>query len=276
MKIVVIGEILWDVFGSTEHLGGASFNFAANARRLGHEVIFISGVGDDERGNRALARMEALSLSTHYVRRVPGQPTGIVTVGFVSSQEPVYHLHRPAAYDFVELDQPNFAPDWIYFGTLHQMAPRARSVTHELIASNPSARRFYDINLRPDSYTPELINYLMQLAHVVKLNEAEVREVERLFDWRSHSLEDFCRSSVARFGWQAVCVTRGAAGCAVLIGDTYVAAPAYQVQLADPVGAGDAFAAAFLDGLHKGHAPAEIADSANRAGALAASRSGAV
>ena len=39
MNIISIGEVLWDVFGDTEHLGGAAFNFGAHAKILGHSEI---------------------------------------------------------------------------------------------------------------------------------------------------------------------------------------------------------------------------------------------
>jgi len=105
MKIVSIGEILWDVFPNAEHLGGAAFNFAAHARRLGHEVEFVSGVGDDERGRRALARAEELGMSTRFIRVIPGVPTGIVSVEIDPGGQPAFTIHRPAAYDYADFDR---------------------------------------------------------------------------------------------------------------------------------------------------------------------------
>ena len=58
VRIVSIGEILWDLIGQSEYLGGAPLNFAAHARNLGHEVFLVSGVGDDERGRRALSAID--------------------------------------------------------------------------------------------------------------------------------------------------------------------------------------------------------------------------
>ena len=46
MRIINIGEILWDVYGDEEHIGGASFNFSVHVNSLGHEVYFISAVGE--------------------------------------------------------------------------------------------------------------------------------------------------------------------------------------------------------------------------------------
>ena len=301
VKIISLGEILWDVFPDAEYLGGAPFNFAAHARRLGHDVFFVSAVGDDHRGQSALAKMEQLDLSTRFVQRLTSGATGIVSVSLDPAGQPTFTIHRPAAYDLVSLGPGELAElsspeaDWIYFGTLHQMSPGARDLLSALINANPRARRFYDINLRPDCYEPALVRDLMKRASVVKLNDAEVRAVEDLFrpsdsstgsphsprTARSpSSLEEFCRTGAEAHGWEAVCVTRGAQGCALLIGEEYAEVGGYPVEVADTVGSGDAFAAAFVHGLSgrwtSGWTPTEIGDFANRVGALVASRHGAI
>ena len=56
--------------------------------------------------------------------------------------------------------------------------------------------------------------------------------------------------------------------------DAYAEATGYKVKVADTVGAGDAFAAAFLHGLGKRWPAQQLADFANRVGALVASRPG--
>jgi fructokinase len=280
MNILSIGEVLWDVFGDTEHLGGAALNFAAHARILGHSVSFISTVGDDSRGQRVVEKMEAMGLPTRFLHRVKEHPTGIVTVRLDKSGQPHFTIHRPAAYDFPELSDGDLRelssqqPDWIYFGTLFQVSPQAKALTLKLIGANPKARRFYDVNLRENSYNAPLVNEMMSHATTVKLNDQEVDTIQTLFGWSYHSLEDFCRGGSEKFGWEAVCVTRGESGCALAVGGQYVEAKGYKVQVADTVGAGDAFAAAFVHGLGQGWTPLEIADFANRVGALVASRPG--
>lgn len=282
MKIISIGEILWDVFENVEHLGGAAFNFAAHARRLGHEVLFISAVGADARGQRALDRVKELGLSSEFVRRVTSQPTGVATVQLHSAGQPEFTIHRPAAYDCLSLTDRDFKrmaefqADWIYFGTLHQMNNRARRATRKLLNSNPTAWRLYDVNLRTNSYTPALVFELLHLTDVAKLNEVEVEALGRMYGRSYDTLEAFCRSSAEEFGWQAVCVTRGDRGCAILADGSYVEVRGYPAEVADTVGAGDAFAAAFLHGLQQGWMPVEIGDFANRVGALVVSREGAI
>jgi len=282
MKIISAGEILWDVFESGEHLGGAAFNFAAHAARLGHTVYFISAVGADERGRRALEQATRLGLGTRYIRRVAEQATGVVSVTVDAAGQPTFTIHRPAAYDFPGLSAEDVrelsaqSPAWIYFGTLAQMSPQTKELTFRLIESNPGARRFYDVNLRANSYEPGLVLELLTRASLVKLNEQEVRTLEEVYGRPHRSLEDFCRRHLERFGWEGVCMTRGAQGCALFVGGAYLEAPGYRVQVADTVGAGDAFAAALLHGLGCGWPAREASDFANRVGALVASRRGAI
>jgi fructokinase len=282
MKIISVGEVLWDVIGETEHLGGAPFNFAAHAGKLGHEVLFVSAVGADDRGERVLKHMQAMNLPTRHVARIREYPTGWVMVNVDSVGQPSFVIHRPAAYDFPRLTASGLKsllsppPDLIYFGTLQQMSPPARELTMRLLHATPQARRFYDVNLRTGSYEPPLVRDLMMQATILKVNDQEVDEIARLFGERYRSLEDFCRRSSEQFGLEAVCVTRGAHGCSLLLRGEYVEAKGYSVAVVDTVGSGDAFAAAFVHGLSQNWPAADIADFANRIGALVAARPGAI
>lgn len=280
MKIVVIGEVLWDILPAAEHLGGAPFNFAWHAHNLGHEVCFVSGVGNDQRGNQVLEKMAEAALTTRFIRRVPDQPTGTVTVAMDSLGLPQYRIHRPTAYDFPALSPADFdalldpAPDWIYFGTLQQMSAPAHDLTLRLLADAPSAKRFYDVNLRIGSFTPELVRTLGQHAHVLKLNEQEVPALREIAAIQGDSREQFCRNCLRSFDLDALCITLGPRGCAFLMDNEYLEAPGFPIQVADTIGAGDAFSAAFLHGTNAGWVPSQIAGFANRVGALVASRSG--
>jgi fructokinase len=116
----------------------------------------------------------------------------------------------------------------------------------------------------------------MSQASIVKMNDEEVVKISEMFGYPEQSLESFSRYCAGRFGWEAVCITRGPRGCALLIGEEFIEAPGYAVRIADTVGAGDAFAAAFIHGLSSGWPTRRIADFANRVGALIASRHGAL
>lgn len=278
--IVSIGEILWDVFPDAEHLGGASFNFSVHAVRLGNEVAFVSAVSDDERGRTARFRAASLGLDPEFIQVVDGAPTGLVSVRIDPLGQPDFTIHRPAAYDLLILDPPRLAalaerkPGWIYYGTLHQLEPSSRAATRRLVEALPGARKFYDVNLRRDSYTPQLVLQLLSESDVVKLNDQEVAAVEAMAGCHSASFREFTEVWSKRYGWQAVAVTRGKDGCAVRIGDDYAEAPGRLVTVADTVGAGDAFAAGLWHCLSRNCGAAWTADFANRLGALVASRAG--
>ena len=280
-RLVVVGEILWDVFAENEHLGGAPFNFAVQASRLGHEVTFVSAVGDDVRGRRALTEAREVGLSTETIAVTEEHPTGWVSVYVNERGSPDYTLHRPAAYDAAALDDQALnaiaaqRPSWICFGTLHSMDPRARRLTRKLIDTNPDAQRLYDVNLRKDSYEPELVAAYLETADVVKVNEDEAAW---LGDWfgLAKAPAAFCREAAERFGCRTVCLTLGPKGCCLLSSGSLVEAPGYAVEVADTVGAGDAFTAGLLHGIDQGWAMDRIADFANRVGALVAGRNGAL
>ena len=279
MKIISLGEVLWDILPSREHLGGAPFNFAWNAHNLGHEVCFVSAVGIDQRGSRTLEQMADLALPAQFVRQVSYYPTGTVTVTLDSLGLPQYEIHRPAAYDFPALGPDEFeallnpAPDWIYFGTLQQMSAPA----HDLLLKAdgaPAAKRFYDVNLRVDCFTPELVRNLALHSHILKLNEQEIPVLREISGLQGDSLEQFCRNCLRAFQLDAVCVTLGPKGCALLMDNEYLEAPGFSVKVADTIGAGDAFSAALIHGIGAGWTAARIAEFANRIGALVASRPG--
>src|SRR5271166_5187096 len=135
MRILCVGEILWDVIDGAEHLGGAPLNFAAHAQKLGHEVFPLSAVGDDDRGHRALQLISARGISTEFIRILPGKPTGTAEVELDLDGKPTFRIVRPAAYDFVDLsfhDIQQLAglnPQWIYFGTLFHLSGHALAST---------------------------------------------------------------------------------------------------------------------------------------------------
>src|SRR5580704_8821552 len=108
MKIVSVGEVLWDILPGAEHLGGAPFNFALHAHHLGHEVCFVSAVGNDPHGQRVLEKMNEAGLSTQFIRRIADHPTGTVSITLHDAEAPQYQIHRPAAYDFPDLGPADF------------------------------------------------------------------------------------------------------------------------------------------------------------------------
>jgi len=279
--IVVLGEVLWDIFEHSRRLGGAPLNFAAHASRLGHDALLISAVGADSLGEEALESIRGLGLSTMFLQKTTRFRTGAAHVHPGPDDQTRFVIERPAAYDAVSISDREIerlvsqAPEWLYYGTLFASNSTGHAVLNGLLHALPAAERFYDLNLRPDCYSAPLVLRLLQIANVVKLNEEELLRVHE-FTGLPLATEAFCREGAERYGWHSVCVTLGARGCAILAHGEYVETRGLAVDVADTVGAGDAFAAAFMHGLISRWSAPEIAAFANRVGALVASRHGAI
>lgn len=281
-RVLVLGEVLWDVFpDSTRRLGGAPLNFAAHIQRMGDLPSLISAVGEDDLGKRALQMIQSLGLSRNLLQTTNRFPTGTAQVHVEPSGQTTFSIQRPAAYDAVDLSEEQiqrihaWSPEWFYFGTLFPAAPEGHATLLRLLCAVPEAIRFCDLNLRPGFDSSELIAEMLKAAQVIKLNQEEMRAVGRLCGLPSET-EEFCKAGSQRFSWKAVCVTLAARGCAIFARGEYVEADGCRIDIADTVGAGDAFAAAFLHGLTRQWDLAEIARFSNRVGALVASRPGAI
>ena len=280
-RAVVLGEVLWDLFEHSRRLGGAPLNFGVHARRLGHPVTLISALGADELGERAAEMIASLDLDTRLLQTASRFPIGAAQVQIGRGGVTQFTILRPAAYDAVDLSAHDLdllqqcAPGWFYYGTLFASTHQGKKVLLQILRALRGSAKFYDLNLRRESDSPELVSELLQSADVVKLNEEELQRVHE-FAGLPLNVEAFCREGSARYGWKAVGVTLGERGCAVLAGGQYARAPGHPVKVVDTVGAGDAFAAAFMHGLSLNWPASEIATVANRVGALVASRHGAI
>jgi fructokinase len=283
LKIVSVGEVLWDVFDHGEFFGGAPLNFSATAHRLGHSVRLVTGVGSDARGDRALEMMKSLDLSIEFVQTLSGQNTGVAEVSIDPSGNATYMIPRPAAFDCLVVDDAllsriqGFQPDWIYYGTLAQTQAASAALLEQIFLCAPRVKGFYDMNLREGHWDLALLQHLSRFATVFKLNEAEA---EMLFGLTApseiFSLEKFCRLWSSLYKAEVICITLGSKGCAVFADDTLEIFSGFSVRVVDTVGAGDAFAAAFLHGLQQDWPMARKARFANALGGIVASRAGAV
>lgn len=248
---------------------------------MGHDSLLFSAVGNDDLGRRAVLEIQSLGLDTSLLQRTARFPTGRAGVSLDALGQAAFRIERPAAYDALTLSTGEIqtlrdrSPDWLYFGTLFSSRPEGRAILFELLLLVPDALRFYDLNLRPGFDSQPLVRELLEEADVVKMNQDEMYAIHRYLGLPA-KVNAFCASGAERFGWRAVCVTLGSRGCAVFANGQYHEEPGYPIDVADTVGAGDAFAAAFLHGLASRWGIAQTARFANRVGALVASKPGAI
>lgn len=179
--ILGLGELLWDVLPEGPRLGGAPANFSVMAGRLGNHAAILSRMGRDELGRRALVELERLDgmpADASFVQVDPENETGRVTVEFEGGQ-PSYTIHEPVAWDFLELSdewvQLVERADAVCFGTLAQRNQRSRETIQALVGlAQEKCVRVFDVNLRAPFYSGEVIQESLELASVVKMNDAEV------------------------------------------------------------------------------------------------------
>ena len=168
--------------------------------------------------------------------------------------------------------------DAVCFGTVsrHQADGSAHAVTAFLDSLRPSALRIFDVNLRQDRYSASLLHDSFQRVHIVKLNDGELRTVCPLLDLGDGDLASMARQLRDSYNLELVCVTRGAEGSLLVTSSETVAHPGVSVDVADTIGAGDAFTAALASGYLRRSTLDRISEAANRLGAWVASRTGAM
>jgi len=283
MRILAIGEILFDIMPHSEHLGGAPLNFAAALQRLGNDVFVLSGIGNDDHGKQVRQAFESLGLNMDYLQGIAGKATGAAIVSKDSQGNANFFIQRPAAFDGITLDRntldsiQRLQPDWIYYGTLAQYEAPSLTLLETLFENLPNARRFYDMNLREGHWSLPLVRHLSDNASILKLNEDEAQTLFQLTrPNQNYSLKTFCEFWSEDHAIETICVTQGGAGCSVYHARQLDHFEGFPVQVVDTVGAGDAFAAGFLHGHLHGWSEEKKASFANSLGALVASRMGAI
>jgi len=281
MQAVGIGEVLWDLFPDGKRLGGAPLNFAHHARCLGGSGAIASRIGADDLGAEIVSQVSAAGLETHYLQVDPARPTGTVTVELSSAGVPDYTIHEDVAWDRLEMtsELEELAAGVagggaVCFGTLAQREEPSRSTIRSFLAAAGGARRIFDANFRQGFYSKEVIDASLELAGVVKLNEAELEILSPMLELSRGDELDRLRELVSRYDLEAGALTLGPAGCIIAGRLGAVRAPAPQVEVVDTVGAGDAFSAALAVGLAEGMVPEELARFCNLAGAYVATRAG--
>lgn len=279
--ILGLGELLWDCFPDGERPGGAPANFAYHAAQLGYQGGVLSRVGADERGTKLIHWLTQKGVRTDWIQRDPDHPTGTVTVDVSQPDHPQFIIHQNVAWDFMEV-----TPQWrgavqsavaVCFGTLAQRSPRSRETVQTLLAGEKSKRLVvYDINLRQSFYSREIVEESLRLANLVKFNDEEARVLHQLLGLSGATELAWCHYLLEHYSLEGVCVTRGARGCLIVDQTGWAEAPGIQVSVADTVGAGDAFTAAWIASRLAGWNVTKQADFANRVGALVASLPGAM
>jgi fructokinase len=281
-KILGIGELLWDMLPEGPQLGGAPANYSVLAGRLGNHATVLSRIGRDGLGERALEVLHPFPVDCTRLQVDPEQATGRVTVKLEDGQ-PSYTIHQPVAWDFFELTENWLGDaeqaDAVCFGSLAQRSERSRQTIHALVkATRLQCHRIFDVNLRAPFYSTEIVRESLELASVMKMNDAEVPLVLDLLGFPAvASLREGAERLLEHFtGLSLVAITRGGSGSLLVGRSEWSEHPGIPIKVVDTIGAGDAFTAAMTHYLLRGAPLSLLNEAGNRWGSYIASQSGAM
>jgi fructokinase len=275
LKVMCVGEVLWDSLPGGLFLGGAPFNVAYHLHALSVDALLATCVGDDVLGRIVCQRTREKGLSTDLFQIETTLPTGLVHVLLDAAGNASYEIVAPAAWDCIRMtpaiEEVSAAAGAIVFGSLAQRGAVSRVTIQQLLERD--CLKVFDVNLRPPHGDRAIIEYGLERAEVVKLND---QEFARLAGWFSlpEALEKGAAALAARFSVETICVTRGSRGAVLWNRGNFTAHPGFTVQVRDTVGSGDAFLASLVDGLMNNLPDERILSSANALGAFVATREG--
>jgi fructokinase len=251
-RIVGIGEVLWDLLPSGPQLGGAPANFAHHAAQLGAGVQIITRVGKDTYGRKILQRFQEMKLDSSAVQMDDQLPTGTVAV-FLNNGAPQFAINDNMAWDALSVSREALEAatraSAICFGTLAQRTKSAAAAVQELVAATPAmSLRVFDVNLRQNFYSNEILRQSFEIANVLKLNDDELPVISRAFQLKGDATQNI-QELARRFDFQLVALTRAAMGSLLYRAGKWSDLPGRKMDIVDTIGAGDAFTAALVMGL---------------------------
>ena len=258
--VVGLGEALWDCLPEGKQLGGAPANFAFHASQWGLDAVAVSALGQDELAEETVEQLEAKKL--HYVMpRVP-YPTGTVQVTLDAEGVPSYDICEGVAWDNIpytdELDEVARHCQAVCWGSLAQRSKVSRTTIHTFLDNTPAqCLRIFDINLRQQFYSRDVITESLRRCNVLKINDEELVTVARLFGYDGLNLEDKCFLLLGRYNLDMLILTCGNNGSYVFTPGARYFQPTPKVEVADTVGAGDSFTGTFCAAILQGRSVQE-------------------
>lgn len=252
--VVGIGEALWDILPEGKKLGGAPANFAYHVSQFGLESMVVSAIGKDKLGNEILENLSEKKLNM-LIEEVQ-YPTGTVQVELDNEGIPCYDIKENVAWDNIpftdKLKSIVEKTTAVCFGSLAQRNIVSRETINTFLSLIPNKKGIYkifDINLRQGFYTKEILCRSMEQCNILKINDEELVTVSRLFGYPGIDLQDKCWILLAKYNLEMLILTCGVNGSYVFTPGNVSFVETPKVEVADTVGAGDSFTAAFISAL---------------------------
>jgi fructokinase len=279
--VLCFGEILWDFLPDGLFPGGAALNTAYHLHRHGMNARVVSAVGRDVLGDELRRRGANWGLPTDGIAQLDDTPTGHVRVDIGRNGYARFDIVTGVAWDKIPATDANLRAaaqaDAFVYGSLAQRSAQNRATLDRLLVALPrQALRVFDANLRPPHDDLELVRELSRQATIFKLNATEAARLASNEPEKPGREEAHARLVAEMSGCGFVVVTAGARGAGMLRDGRWLWEPGRPMQVADTVGAGDAFVASLVAHLlHGKMSDGEILARACRLGEWVASHRGA-
>jgi fructokinase len=279
-KAAAFGEILWDILPEKKCLGGAPFNCGAHLKRLGFETTMISSLGDDKLGREALALVKKENVSSRFINTISGVSTGFTNV-VLDNGKPSYEFNTPCAWDYITLNpqlKKNFLDsrwDVFCFGSLAQRSEASRETLYSLLGEINADIKYFDINLRKNFYSKQIIEQSLKYTDILKMNDAELPVISSLFGITGN-VPDIAENIIKKYKLRGIIITAGKDGTTAYFNNQEYKVLPGDVPIVDTVGAGDSFSAAFLASYISGHSVADALEAGSTLADFVVSHSGAL
>ena len=255
--VVGMGEALWDMLPEGKKIGGAPANFAYHVSQFGLDSRVVSAVGEDELGAEILKNFREKKLNC-MIETVP-YPTGTVQVELDINGVPCYDIREGVAWDNIPftpaLEGLARQTRAVCFGSLAQRSVVSRETINRFLDAMPDGEgqyKIFDINLRQGFYTKEILCNSMRKCNILKINDEELVTISRMFGYPGIDLQDKCWILLAKYNLRMLILTCGVNGSYVFTPGEISFVETPKVEVADTVGAGDSFTAAFVASILKG------------------------
>lgn len=279
--VVGMGETLWDVLPEGKKIGGAPANFAYHVSQFGLPSCVVSAIGDDALGKEIIENFTSKGLD-QLIAEVP-YPTGTVQVEIDQTGIPLYDIKENVAWDNIpyteHLDALAKRTKAVCFGSLAQRNVVSRETINHFLDTMPKdddSLIVFDVNLRQGFYNKEILCKSMQNCNILKINDEELITVSRMFGYPGIDLQDKCWILLGKYNLKMLILTCGINGSYVFTPGNVSFQPTPKVEVADTVGAGDSFTAAFIASILKGKSVTEAHTIAVKTSAFVCTQKGAM
>jgi fructokinase len=244
-NVTAIGEIIFDIYPGYKTPGGAPLNFIYHINKLTGNGSLISRVGNDIEGDEVINFLKTNGLPISNIQIDNKHETGAALANLDENKIPHWEIPSGRAYDFIEtppdLDKIIKNSNCLYFGSLAQRMERSRATIQTFFGKK--MKYFFDINIRQNYYTKDILGSSLSAADVLKMNYEELKLLHDLFIPGKFDLNISTLAIIDKFDIELAAVTLGEKGAWLFRGQEFDFYQTVASKVVDTTGAGDAYSA---------------------------------